>query len=438
MGSITTEILFILLLIIANGVFALAEVAVVASRKARLQQRAQDGDVKARAALELVESPNRFLATVQIGITLVGIFAGAFGGATLSKTLAATLRTFPLLETSADSLALGIVVIAITYLSLVIGELAPKRIGMHSPERIATLVAVPMRALSFIASPFVSILSVSTDLVLRLVGLRASEEPPVSQEEIQVMMDQGRQAGVFEEAEQNMVQRVFRLGDRATRSLMTNRPEIVWLDTKDSWEENCRKLARCVYSRVPVCRGSLDEVLGFLRAKDLLNGFLAGKQPDLTTGLHPPVFVPENLAAFKLLESFKTHRTHLLFVIDEHGMVQGLVTLQDVFGAVVGDLPSVDESDKPSAVRRADGSWLLDGLLAIDEFEEIFRIDDLPGEGTGNYHTLSGFIMMHLSRIPATGDRFELSGLQFEILDMDGHRIDKVLVSRVMEDNKSA
>jgi putative hemolysin len=323
MGSITTEIIFIILLIFANGVFALAEVAVVASRKARLQQRAQEGDSQARAALELVESPNRFLATVQIGITLVGIFAGAFGGATLSKSLAVSLRSVPTLAPYADSLALGLVVLAITYLSLVIGELVPKRIGMHSPERIASLVAVPMRALSIVASPLVSFLGFSTDLVLRMIGLRASEEPPVSEEEINVMMEQGRQAGVFVEAEQDMVQRVFRLGDRNVSALMTRRHDTVWLDTEDSWEHNCGKLINNAYSRLPVCRGEVDDVLGVVRAKDLLNEYLQGNQPDLTTSLQPPVFVPETLPALKLLESFKTHRTHFILVIDEHGSVQG-------------------------------------------------------------------------------------------------------------------
>lgn len=438
MGSVSAEIVFIVLLIIANGVFALAEVAVVASRKARLQQRSQEGDSKAHAALQLVESPNRFLATVQIGITLVGIFAGAFGGATLSKSLAGSLRSVPALAPYADSLGLGLVVLAITYLSLVIGELVPKRIGMHSPERIAALVAVPMRALSIVASPLVSFLGFSTDVVLRLIGLRASEEPPVSEEEINVMMEQGRQAGVFMEAEQDIVQRVFRLGDRTVSSLMTRRPDIVWLDVEDSWEHNCRKLADNAYSRLPVCRNNLDEVLGIVRAKDLLNGYLQGQQVDLAASLQSPTFVPESLPAFKLLESFKAHRTHFIFVIDEHGGIQGLVTLHDILGAIVGDLPALDDSDEPYAVQREDGSWLLDGMLPIDEFKDIFKLDKLPSDDTGNYQALSGLIMMHLGRVPATADTFDLNGLRYEILDMDGHRIDKVLVRPVPVDNSNA
>jgi len=431
MGNITAEIILIIVLIIANGVFALAEVSIVASRKARLQQQAQKGDVKAQAALDLIESPNRFLATVQIGITLVGIFAGAFGGATLSKSLAEFLRTVPALETYAGSISLGVVVLAITYLSLVIGELVPKRIGMHRPERIASLVALPMRTLSHIASPLVSFLSFSTDLILRLIGLRDSQEPPVSEEEINVMMEQGLEAGVFVEAEQDMVQRVFRMGDRSVSSLMTRRPDIVWLDIEDSWEDNRQKLTSIVYSRLPVCRNSLDEVMGVMRAKDLLNQFLEGQNPDLSTSLQTPIFVPETLPAFRLLETFKTYRAHFIFVIDEHGTVQGLVTLHDVLEAIVGDIPSIDQADEEYAVQREDGSWILDGMLSIEEFKNIFLLDKLPSEETRIYQALSGFVMMQLGRIPTTGEWFDFNGLRFEILDMDGNRIDKILVSRV-------
>lgn len=431
MGNITTEIVLIILLIIANGVFALAEVSIVASRKARLQQQAQKGDIKAQAALDLVESPNRFLATVQIGITLVGIFAGAFGGATLSKTLAESLRTIPALVPYAGSISLGIVVLAITYLSLVVGELVPKRIGMHSPERIASLVALPMRTLSRIASPLVSFLSFSTDMILRLVGLRDSNEPPVSEEEINVMMEQGLEAGVFEEAEQDMVQRVFRMGDRSVSALMTRRPDIVWLDVEDSPEDNRQKLISIPYSRLPVCRKDLDDVLGVMRAKDLLNQFLQGQQPDLSIPSQTPIFVPETLPAFKLLETFKTYRAHFIFVIDEHGTVQGLVTLHDVLEAIVGELPSVDQAEESYAIQREDGSWILDGMLPIEEFKEIFLLDTLPDEDTRIYQALSGFIMMQLGRIPATTDTFDFNGLRFEIIDMDGNRIDKILVQQL-------
>jgi putative hemolysin len=428
MNQIATEVLLILVLIVANGVFALAEVSIVASRKARLQQRAREGDAKAAIALELAESPNRFLATVQIGITLVGIFAGAFGGATLSKKLAEMARTVPVLEPYADSIGLGLVVLAITYLSLIVGELVPKRIGLHSPEKIASFVAGPMRLISTIASPFVSFLGFSTDMVLRLIGMKASDEPVVTEEEINVMMEQGREAGVFAEAEQDMVQRIFRLGDRTVSSLMTRRHDIMWLDINDSWKINRDKLTASVYSRMPVCNEELDKVLGVLRAKNLLDICMEGQQPELTPLLQKPVFVPETLPAFKLMETFKTHRTHFIFVVDEHGTIEGLVTLHDILTAIVGDLPGVDESDESYAMQREDGSWLLDGMMPIDEFKNLLAISSLPGEGSGNFQTLGGFIMMQMGRIPAAAEFFELDGWRYEVMDMDGHRIDKVLV----------
>jgi putative hemolysin len=293
MTGATTEVLFILVLVIANGVFSMAESAIVASRKARLQQAAQAGSSQARAALDLAESPNRFLATVQIGITLIGILSGAFGGATLSKTIAAQVRTVPTLAPYADSIGLGLVVLAITYLSLVIGELVPKRLALHSPERIASVVAGPMRILSLIASPVVTVLSGSTDLVLRLFGLKASEEPPVTEEEIKVMMEQGTQAGVFAEAEQDIIERVFRLGDRNVGSLMTRRLDITWLDLESAFEENRHKMAASVYSRLPVCRGSLDNIVGVVRAKDILSQYMEGQPIDLAASLQPAVFIPE-------------------------------------------------------------------------------------------------------------------------------------------------
>ncbi len=428
MNQIATEILLILLLIVANGIFALAEVSIVASRKARLQQRAREGDAKAAIALELAQSPNRFLATVQIGITLVGIFAGAFGGATLSKQIAEAVRGVPALASYADSIGLGVVVLAITYLSLIVGELVPKRIGLHSPEKIASLVAGPMRAISIVASPFVSFLGFSTDLVLRLIGLKASDDPVVTEEEINVMMEQGREAGVFDEAEQDMVQRIFRLGDRTVRSLMTHRLDIVWFDINDDWATNQKKLAGSVYSRIPVCDAELDKVLGILSAKNLLDICIAGQQPELLPLLQKPVFVPETLPAFKLMKTFKATRTHFIFVVDEHGTIEGLVTLHDILSAIVGDMPAVDESDEPYAQQREDGSWLLDGMLPIDELKTVLGINQLPQEHTGSYQTLGGFVMMHLGRIPATTDSFELDGWLYEIVDMDGHRIDKVLV----------
>ena len=424
-----TDIIVIILLILANGVFALAEAALMASRKARLLQRVESGDRGARAALELAESPNRFLATVQIGITLIGVLAGAFGGATLAEKLARILEAVPALAPYAEPIGLGIVVLGITYLTLILGELVPKRIAMQNPERISALTAPPMRRLSALASPFVSVLSVSTDLVLRALGRRSIPEPPVTEHEIKVMLEQGKEAGVFPPAEQEMIEEVFRFGDSTAASLMTPRPDIVWIDREDPPEAILAKLHDQPHSTLPVCHGDLDHIEGVLHAKDTLIGGLRGLPPDLATGLRQPVFVPETLPAPKLLEIMRDGGTHLVFIVDEHGVVQGLVTLHDILEAIVGDLPAQGEAEVPYAVRREDGTWLVDGMIPIDELKTLFGLVRLPGEETSAYRTLSGFAMMVMGRIPTTGEHFEMAGHRFEILDMDGRRIDKVLVS---------
>lgn len=400
----------------------------MASRRARLQQRAQEGDPNARLALTLAEDPNRFLSTVQVGITLIGILAGAFGGATLANEIALYLRVIPGIGPYAASISLGLVVLIITYLSLIVGELAPKRIALQNPEQIATLVARPMQRLSILASPVVSLLSQSTDLLLRMLGLYSEEEQTVTEEEIKVMIGQGAESGVFAPAEQDMVERIFRFGDRTVSSLMTRRPDIVWLDLEDSLDENLQTLANRAYSRIPVCRGDLDAVVGILRAKDLLNQGLTGQPFALESILHAPVFVPETLPALKLLETLRQARTHIVLVIDEHGTVQGLVTLNDILGAIVGALPAVDESDEPDAVMRDDGSWFIDGMLPIEEFKALLNLATLPGEESGNFQTLSGFVLMQLGHVPTAGEHFDRIGLRFEVADMDGQRIDKVLV----------
>lgn len=435
MGNLPIEASIVLLLIVANGLFALSEAAVVVSRKARLQQRAQEGDSNAQIALALAEDPSRFLSTVQIGITLVGIFAGAFGGATLAAGVARYVVLVPGLGAYADTVSLSLVVLLITYLSLIVGELAPKRIALQNPEQIAMRVAKPMRQLARVTSPVVTFLGWSTDLLLRLMGVQATAEPAVTEEEIKVMIEQGAESGVFAEAEQDMVERIFRFGDRMVSSLMTRRPDIVWLDLEDPLEKNLRILSSRVYSRLPVCRGSLDAVVGVIRAKDLLNQHIEGKPFDLAGAIQPPVFVPATLPAIKLLERLRQERTHIVMVIDEHGGIEGLVTLNDILGAIVGDLPAVDESDEPYAVQREDGSWFLDGLLPIDDFKALFDLDKLPDEESGNFETLSGFVMMQMGRVPTVGEYFDAVNLRFEIADMDGYRIDKLLVLQSEREN---
>jgi putative hemolysin len=431
MPSVSFEILVVILLIIINGIFAMSEIAVVSARKTRLQQWAEEGNAKAHAALELANNPNQFLATIQIGITLIGILAGAFGGATIAKELAVILDNIPWLAPYSHPLSLAFVVLGITYLSLVVGELVPKRLALNNPEGVATAIATPMRLLSRIAYPAVHLLGLSTEFLLRMLGVKPSTEPPVTEEEIRALIEQGTQAGMFEEAEQEMVERVFRLGDRRVSAVMTPRTEIVWLDRGATPAEIRHTITTSAHSRFLVADGSLDNVLGVVHAKDLLARIIDEQVVDLTSTLQQPLYVPESMRALKVLELFKQSGTHIALVIDEYGGIQGIVTPSDILEAIVGDLPEAGEQLEPLAVQREDGSWLLDGMLPVDEFKDLFDIAELPGEDQGIYQTLAGFVIMQLGRIPAVADYFEWEGLRIEVVDMDGNRVDKVLVTPI-------
>lgn len=429
MNSVALEMLFIVLLVITNGVFAMSEIAVVSARKVRLQQRADAGDRGAHIALELANTPNQFLSTIQIGITLIGILAGAFGGATLAKELAAELSRIQWLAPYSDAIGVSMVVVGITYLSLVVGELAPKRLALNNAERIASTVAPWMQTLSRVASPAVRLLSLSTELVLRTLGMRPSLEMPVTEEEIKLMIEQGTQVGVFVPAEQEMVKQVFRLADRTVGALMIPRPEVIWLDPNDSLEEVRHKITASGYSQFPVAQGDLDNVLGLVYARDLLAQVLSGQSADLKAALRPALFVPESMLVLEVLERLKETRSQVVLVIDEYGGFQGLVTIHDILEAIVGDIPLPDEVAEAEVVRREDGSWLMDGRLLVDELRDVIRLEKLPYEGEGHYRTLGGLVMTCLGRVPSTGDHFEWGGLRFEVVDMDGRRVDKVLVS---------
>lgn len=429
MSSTATAILILLLLILCNGLFALAEMALVSARKARLQEWAQQGNQRARAALDLTATPNRFLATVQIGVTLIGILAGAYGGVTVADNLTTYLARFPALTSAARALAVGIVVAVTTFLSLVLGELVPKRLALGGAERIATVVAGPMRALAWVAAPLVWLLGVSVEGVLRLLRVRPETGAPVSDEEIKILMEQGRAAGVFEETELAMVAQVLRLDNRRVSALMTPRPDLVWLDLEDSPEQLRQQVVASGYSRFPVCRGTLDNVVGILQVKDLLAQGETAWTGDLTALLRPAVFVPETMPVLQVLETFRAAASHIALVVDEYGSVQGLVTMNDVLEAIVGEVASEQETAEPEIVRRADGSYLLDGLLSVDEFKELFHLEALPGEERGNYQTLGGFVMTQMGRIPRAGESFDWANLHLEVMDMDGHRVDKVLVT---------
>lgn len=429
-----TQLLLILLLIVANGIFAMAEIAVVSARRARLEARAEGGDEGARRALELSTNPTRFLSTVQIGITLVGIFAGAYGGATIALELGEVLNRIPALRGHGDEVALAIVVVGITYLTLVLGEIVPKRIALTHPERIATVVARPMHALSVVATPVVKLLSWSTERVIRLFRIRKPEEPPVTEEEIEAMVRKGAEAGVFAEEERQLVERVFALGDRRVGELMTPRHRMVWLDLEDAESENRAKMVEHRFSRYPVCEGGVDNVRGVVDVRDLWARAVAGEPLSLESALTEPLFVPEGLHALRLLDRFRETGIQLALVVDEYGGTEGLITVTDILDEISGEMiPGAG----PQVVQREDGSWLVDASLTMDEFWDALSLEERRGEERHQYNTLGGFVITRLGRIPRPGQVFEAFGLRFEVVDMDGHRVDKVLVGRIEPTEKT-
>jgi len=429
LNALVLEILIIFLLLVANGVFAMSEIAVVAARKIRLQQLADSGNTQAQIALSLAKKPNQFLATVQVGITLVGILAGAFGGATIAENIAAYLNTLPILAPYSELIGVGIVVIVITYLSLIIGELVPKRLALNNPERIASMMAPPMQFLSKIALPVVRLLDISTNVVIRLLGVKPSLEPTITLEEIKVLIEQGTESGIFEETEQDMIENVLRLDERPVGAWMTPRTKIVWLDIDEPLEEIRRKVVEYHYSRFPVAKDNLDNIIGVVRAKDLLVQSLTHQPLDLKGLLRPPLFIPESMSALDVLELFKEQGTHIALVTDEYGGIEGMITHNDILEDIVGNIPIAGEpSAEPQSQQREDGSWLVDGLLDIGSLKEIFEIEQLPDEEDRGYHTVGGFIMSQVHGIPIVGQYFEWRNLRFEVVDMDGRRVDKVLI----------
>jgi len=422
------EVILILPLIVLAGVFAMAEIALVSVRKPRLQQWAAQGNMRAQVALDLANKPEIFLATVQMGMTLIGIFAGAFGERTLSLRIESYLNGIPPLAPYGHLISLVAVVGAVTYVTLIIGELVPKQIALHSPERFASALATPMMAFSRVGAPIVTILNKSASFVLRAFHIRPSAEPLVTEEEIKVIMEQGAEAGLIEKAEHETVRRLFRLSDRAVTALMKPRHDIVWLDADAPQELTMKRVVASSHSRFPVARGSLDNIVGIAKEKDLLAGCMSGKPLNLIEAAQPPLFVPGAIPAFRLLELFKKSRTHVALVIDEYGDVEGLVTINDFFEDLVGEVASADMPQERHAVQRPDGSWLIDGKMLVHDLKELLSLGTLPGEEQSSYLTLGGFVMMRIGRIPVTGDTFDAVGLRFEVVDMDGKRVDKVLV----------
>jgi putative hemolysin len=432
-----TEIIIILALIVANGVLAMSEMAVVSARKPRLQHMAEEGNEGAAAALELANEPSQFLSTVQAGITVIGILAGAFGGATVAEGLATWFARVAWLAPYSDGLAVVLVVMVIAYVSLILGELTPKQLALRNAEKVAASMARPMRTLARWAGPVVHLLSVSTDGVLRLLRVRPVEEPAVTEEEVRIMLEQGAETGVFAPFEEEIVGQVFRLADRKVSALVTPRLEIVWLDVNDSEEAIRTAVIESGYSRYPVAEGQLDHVVGIVLAKDLLAQSLAGRAVDLSSVLRPVLFVPDSMPALEVVQRFKTLHAKLAVVIDEFGGVEGLVTVDDILTAIVGEIPESGEQERPGVVQREDGSWLLDGKFPLDEFQELFELRSLP-EATVGYQTVGGLVLAALGQIPSPGDHFEWGGLRVEVVDMDGRRVDKVLVQPVKTDAESA
>jgi len=408
----------------------MSEIAVVAARKVRLQQRAEDGDERAKTALALAHDPNKFLSTVQFGITLVGVLAGAYGGATIAEKLVVPISGVPALAPYAEGIALGLVVTVITVLSLIIGELVPKRIALNSPEAIASWVARPMIILSKIGGPAVGGLTAATNLVLRIFGIKGEAEPNLTEDEIKALISQGAETGAVGATEENIVQRVFQLGDQRVAAIMTPRPDIEWIDVDASEEELREFLASHSHTMFVVCHGGLDEVLGIVRSADLLPIAFKGARIELRSITKEALFVPDSMPAVQLLDSFRASHKHVALVMDEYGAVEGLVTVTDLLTAIVGELPADASEAQGAFVSRADGSWLVDGSAAMEEVQSHFGMDGLPEDEAGAYHTIGGFVMARLGRVPKAADAFEWAGLRFEVMDMDGRRIDKVLVSR--------
>jgi putative hemolysin len=426
---LTLQIAILLLLVLLNAVFTMAEMALVSARKARLQTLAEQGHEGARIALDLKRDPSRFLSTMQIGITVIAILAGSFGGATLGESLATYLETMPgLIGRYAHAISIGGVVIAISYFSLIIGELVPKRIALSRPELIASKMARLMRGFSTVMGPAAWLLSTSTDLVLHLLPLPHGEQAAVTEDEINLMLREGAAAGHFHLGETAIAQMALRLGDRRISAVMTPRTKVEWLNLADSEAENKQKIVASQNSRFPVIDGDPTVVAGVVQVKDLLIAQLAGKPYDLRAALRPPLYLPNTVTALRALEMLKKSGEPMALVVDEYGDFEGIVTLTDIMEALVGDIANPGEEEDPPVVTRDDGSWLIDGMVAVDEIKDVIGLKHLPGEESGDFQTLGGFMMAQVNRVPRVADHFVVDGYRFEVVDMDGRRVDRVLI----------
>ncbi|GAP39441.1 hemolysin [Flexilinea flocculi] len=428
------ELLLLVVLIIINGLFSMTETAVVSLRKARLQKYIDEGNKKASIALDLSENPSDFFSTIQIVISLVGVVTGALGASAFSGGLAQYLKKIDLLKPVADTLALLLVSIGITYFSLVIGELIPKRLAISNPEKISMRMGGLMRSLSKVSKPLVAFLSWSTELGIKLIGVTESGALPVSEDEVKVMIEQGKQVGVFEETEQDIVESVFRMSDRTVDAMMTPRTELTWIDLDEPLEDSLSEILHSDDVFFPTVRGNADNVVGVISSKKLLDCYIRGDQIDLDTISETPLFIPESKPALSVLDDLRDSGKQVAIVMDEYGGFSGMITLIDILSELVGEVPGLNEGFDPQIVERADGSWLLDGQLDVDELKDTLDIKELPDEDRIGYQTLGGFILSQIGFIPSVGDSFVWEDYRFEIVDMDNRRIDKVLVDRNKKD----
>ena len=420
------ELLVLAFLILLNGFFAMAELAIVSARRVRLQEMAKAGKRGAASALRLLDDLVGFLSTVQVGITLVGIGAGAYSGAFFAGPLAEQLRTFTPIDRYADEIAFGIVVVTVTYLSLVIGELVPKRIALNHAEAIAAFVAPPMTLLAKIGAPFVWFMRASTQAVMTLLRLKPAPDSVVTEEEVKALIAEGASAGVFHPAERDLIEGVLKIGDRSVRSIMVPRTAVVWLDVEDKPEEIYATIAETGHSRYPVARGDIEDVIGVAHTKDLLEQQRKRGTIDVAAAAREPPYVVDRMPVLRLLERFKASAVHLAIVVDEHGSFEGIVTPTDILTAIAGDLPESEEAIEPHAVQRDDGSWLLDGLMPVDDAERTLGLEGMGEEG--DFNTIAGFVLNRLEHLPEAGEHFDWRDFRFEVVDLDGRRIDKVLV----------
>jgi putative hemolysin len=425
------EFVILLALIILNGLFAMSELAIIYAKKARLLEQANHGNRGAQTAIDLAEEPNRFLSTVQIGITLIGISAGVVGGSAIADDIAQLMRqTHPVLEPFADEIGFGLIITLATYLSLVIGELVPKRIALHNPERVAMWVAPPMYSLAQIAAPLVWLLSKSTEFVTRLLGIHGEDNDFITDFEVIALMREGIRAGEFDKTEHEMVKGALELDDTRIRQIVTPRIDIIWLDINDSKATICDKLSERSLAAYPVCDGDIDKIIGVVRSKDMLRQLLEGHEIDLKTLLYEPLFVPEMAIAADVLQEFKRSTVHMAIVVGEYGGIEGIVTLNDIVEEVLGDLDMQDIEP----IQREDGSWLIDGQYPANDMKDILPEFVFPENETSDYHTIAGFVLKRIGHIPKTAESFEWDGYRIEVIDMDGQRIDKVLITPIADD----